>query len=97
MKRYALNDWIVYRRQETSNHPGPGAHDIHPSKRGDNYSYTTDELGQIVRINTDGSASVKGPDGSVYHIGANDPHVRKASWLKRRLMRRRVHQRATAI
>lgn len=97
MKHFALNDWIVYRRQESSDHPVRGAHDVHPSKRGDSYSYLKDELWQVVRVNPDGSCSASGPDGTVHHIRARDPHVRKASWLMRRRLRRRVHRQQATL
>lgn len=96
MKHFALNDWIVYSRQETSDHPVRGAHDVNPAERGDSYSYMKDELWQVVRVNPDGSCSAQGPDGTVHHVRARDPHVRKASWLRRRWLRQRVHrQKAT--
>jgi hypothetical protein len=97
MRKFALNDWIIHSRQETSNHPEPGAHHVHPSTRGDSYSYMTDELWQIVRVNPDGTASAIGPDGTVHHVRAYDPHVHKASRWRRRQMRRRLHRRKPVL
>lgn len=97
MKNYSVNDWIRYKKQETSEHPVPGAHDIKPARKGDSYSYFTDELWQIIDIDPDGSLKARGPDGSIHDLDSNDPHARKVSWIRRCLINRGIRRRASAV
>jgi hypothetical protein len=90
MKNYSVNDWILYREQESSDHPEPGAHDISPAPRGDAYSYLVDRLWRVTRVNRDGSLEATGSNGRVHRLPPHDRHIEKVGWLRRRLLGRRL-------
>ncbi|MEX0321925.1 MAG: hypothetical protein AB3N63_07175 [Puniceicoccaceae bacterium] len=86
MKTLEKNDWILYRKQVTSDKPGPRARDIQPSKRGDLYNYFVERIWQVVEVDADGTLVARGPKGKVHKLQQNDPRVHRIGWFKRLLL-----------
>ena len=85
MKDIWVNDWILWDEPVSSDTILPDAHDIHPSKRGDLYSYQVEHVGKVISINADGSINMRDQNGQAYIVPSGDPHMRKVSWLRRKL------------
>ena len=83
-KKVSVNDRILFDEQVTSDHPDKGAHDIHPAKRGDSYTYRVNRVWEVKRVHADGSFEAVGPHGKMHHVCANDSHVHKLSWIQKR-------------
>ena len=41
---YHVGDRVIYRATKRSEHPGPRAADVHPSPKGEEYSYAVDKF-----------------------------------------------------
>lgn len=86
MKVFEKNDWILYRKQVSSERPGPRARNIQPSKRGDLYNYFVDRIWQVVEVQPDGTMIARGPKGKEHELKQDDPRVHRIGWFKRLLL-----------
>lgn len=85
MKRlaYKKGDWVIYRMQKTSDHPGPRAQIRSAAPRGDLYNYIVDKFWIVNDVMDNGRVDVVTRRGKHRIIETTDPRLRKASWLER--------------
>ena len=82
-------DFVVYRKQKHSVHPGPHARGISPAANGDNYSYYVDKFWTVVSVQPDRTLVICTRRGKQHTVVADDPALRRASWWERLLFRHR--------
>jgi hypothetical protein len=78
--RFRPGDVVVYRKQKSSEHPGPHARDIHPAPHGDSYSYSVDKFWRVLAVQPDNTLVVRTRRGKQHQIPADDPALRRAHW-----------------
>ena len=86
---YQPGDWVVYQKSKVSPHPGPRAHDIHPTRRGDDYSYVVDKYWIVDQVLENGEIILRTPGGKSHQLVVSDPDLRPATFLERWLRRDR--------
>lgn len=83
MNRFHIGDWVVYRKEKFSPHPGPRACEVFPSEQGEDYSYIVPKFWQIVGFPDDGQVEVATRTGKRHTLRADDPHLHKATIFER--------------
>jgi hypothetical protein len=81
--RFLPGDYVIYRKQKFSAHPGPGAKNIYPTPNGDTYSYAVDKFWIVVAVQPNGRIMVRTRRGKQFELNADDPALRRAHWLLR--------------
>jgi hypothetical protein len=89
LPRYRAGDWVVYRKAKYGPHPGPRAHGVRPSSKGDQYSYTVDKYWVVEEVLPDGRLVLRTRRGKRHEMSSTDPDLRPASWYHRLLLRSR--------
>lgn len=91
MKKLTLkpNDWVVYRKQKTSTSPGPRASHVHPSPKGDHYSYQVDKYWVVEEVISPEQIKVCTRRGKRNIVSLDDPSLRLPSWWERLVFRSR--------
>jgi hypothetical protein len=87
--RFKAGDYVVYRKQKFSVHPGARAKDIRPAPFGDYYSYEVDKFWIVVAVEPSNEITVCTKRGKRLTLRADDPALRRAYWLERLLFRHR--------
>jgi len=82
-------DYVIYRKQKFSVHPGPHAKEIRPCPQGDSYSYEVEKFWVVIAVERSNKIVVCTRRGKRHTIDAGDPALRRAGWLERLLFRRR--------
>ena len=80
---FKIGDPAVFRKQKTSEDPGPRARDIRPSKAGEDYTYFLDKLWVVEDILADGRLLVATRRGKRHLVDPDDPHLRRPNILER--------------
>jgi hypothetical protein len=78
---------VVYQWQEMSSHPGPDAHDVRPSQKGEYYYYYLINYLRVTEVLADGRVIAVARDNKRICFWPNDSQVRKA-----RLTERLIHR-----
>jgi hypothetical protein len=78
-------DVVVYRKQKSSQRPGPHARDIQPAPHGDLYSYSVEKFWRVIRVQPDDILLVRTRRGKQHTLPANDPNLRRTRWWERLL------------
>jgi hypothetical protein len=86
---FSPGDYVIYRKQKFSVHPGPHAKEIRPCPQGDSYSYEVDKFWVVVAVERTNKIIVCTRRGKRLAVDANDPALRRAGWLERFVFRRR--------
>ena len=86
--RFRPGDVVVYRKQKSSQRPGPHARDIQPAPHGDYYSYAVEKFWRVVAV-CDGTLVVRTRTGKQHAIPAGDPNLRRTHWWEGLLFRHR--------
>jgi len=92
-------DYVIYRKQKFSSHPGPHAKGIRPCQHGDFYSYEVDKFWLVVDVESANKVTVCTRRGKRLTLNADDPALRHARWLERFMFRHRfphTHDAASA-
>lgn len=79
-------DFVVYRKQKFSAHPGPHARDIHPAPHGDFYTYAVEKHWRVVAVRPDRTVVVRTRRGKQHTLPEGDPALRRAHWWERLLL-----------
>jgi hypothetical protein len=87
--QFKPGDFVVYRKQKFSSHPGPHARDIHPAPHGDYYTYAIKKLWRVVAVQPDHTVVVRTRRGKQHTLPDSDPALRRAHWWERLLLRSR--------
>jgi hypothetical protein len=82
-------DFVIYRKQKYSVHPGPHAKDIFPTPNGDYYSYHVDKFWTVISVQPDHTVVVCTRRGKQHTLVADDPALRRANWWERLVFRHR--------
>ncbi len=86
---FRVGDWVVYQVTKQTTHPGPRAHAIRPSLRGELYSYAVDKLWVVSEVRSDGQLVLVTRRGKQHVVAASDPLLRRPSLWERWLWRNR--------
>jgi len=86
---YAPGDWVIYRKSKVSPHPGERAHAVHPSPKGEHYSYVVDKYWVVEDVTEDGKLRLRTRRGKEHVVRSDDPNLRHAGFLDRWLNRDR--------
>ncbi len=81
-RRFQVEDRIVYRKTKSSLRPGQNARLIAPATNGDGYSYCVDKFWVVALVLPDGTLLAKTRRGKVHRLDANDPNLRRATFLE---------------
>ncbi|QDV15147.1 hypothetical protein CA51_50590 [Rosistilla oblonga] len=80
---YMPGDWVVYRKSKTGPLPGPHAQQVHPSPKGEQYSYVVEKYWVVKQVFSDGRLLLKTRRGREHIIDSADPGLRLAGFLRR--------------
>jgi hypothetical protein len=86
MSQFKPGDFVIYRKQKFSVHPGPHARSISPAPHGDSYSYWVDKFWRVIAVEPDHRLVVCTRRGKRHTLSADDPAMRRASWWERLLL-----------
>lgn len=92
MNTFQIGDWVVYRKEKVSTHPGPRACEVFPSEHGEDYSYIVPKFWQIVEIPDETHVVVSTRTGKRHTLNIEDSHLQKASLFERLRYRARFPQ-----
>jgi hypothetical protein len=81
--RFRPGDYVIYRKQKHSVHPGPHARSIHPAPQGDYYSYEVDKFWKVIAVQPDDKLIVRTRRGKQLTLDPADPALRRAHWWER--------------
>jgi hypothetical protein len=87
--RFQPGDYVIYRKQKYSVHPGPHAKEIRPCPQGDSYWYEVDKFWLVVAVDCTNKVTVCTRRGKRLILDAADPALKRAGWFKRLMFRRR--------
>lgn len=76
-------DFIVYRKQKVSTHPGARAREIHPAEHGDFYDYLVNKYWTVDDVLDDGRIVAKTRRDKRHYLNPEDPNFRKARLTER--------------
>ena len=79
----AVGDRVVFTKRKVSSHPGPHAHDIAASPRGEEYVYEVDKLWTVVEVQGDGQFVAVTRRGKRHLLQTDDPHLRRPTLFER--------------
>jgi hypothetical protein len=86
---FQVGDWVVYTKTKSSTHPGPRAEQIHPAPQGESYRYVVDKYWRVARELDGDRLEIVTRTGKRHQLSAQDPNLRKPSWLERLRFRHR--------
>lgn len=78
----SVGDRIVYRKTKFSPLPGPRAHHITASDKGENYTYLVDKYWVVADVLDDGRLVAKTRRGKLNYVWPDDPNLRKAGMIE---------------
>jgi hypothetical protein len=82
-------DYVIYRKQKFSVHPGPRARDVRPAPNGDLYSYEVDKFWMVLAVEGGDKIILCTRRGKHLTLSGDDPALRRAHWVERILFRQR--------
>lgn len=82
-KQFHVGDKVVLTLDKFGVNPGRRAKNIAPAPHGELYSYQVDKYWVVTEVRADGNLVVKTRRGKTHLVTADDPRLRKASWLER--------------
>lgn len=91
-RRFAVGDWIIYRKLKHSVSPGPRACNVSPAAKGELYSYIVEKFWIVDQILADGRMRIRTRRGKEHLIAQDDFNVRRASWWERWIYRSRFRE-----
>lgn len=89
--KFNTGDWVIYRKQKTSNSPGPRAKEVRASSGGESYHYMVDKFWIVEEVLDDG-LKLRTRRGKRNKIPWNDPRLRAPSWWERLVYRGRFQE-----
>lgn len=89
--KFNTGDWVIYRKQKTSNSPGPRAKEVRASSGGESYHYMVDKFWIVEEVLDDG-LKLRTRRGKRNKIPWNDPRLRTPSWWERLVYRGRFQE-----
>jgi hypothetical protein len=79
-------DYVIFRADKHSPHPGPRARDVRPERFGEGYTYVVDKFWVVKQA--DGSQIVAlTRTGKLHELDASDPRLQRARWWQKLLYR----------
>lgn len=86
---YMPGDWVVYRKSKIGPQPGPRAQQVHPSPKGEQYSYVVEKYWIVDQVLANGQLLLRTRRGRAHLIDSADPSLRHAGFLRRWMHRDR--------
>ncbi|TWU03621.1 hypothetical protein [Neorhodopirellula pilleata] len=80
---------MIYRKQKSSEIPGPRAENVRAASKGNLYRYTVDKFWVVENVDKDGMLQLRTRRGKRHVVSPDDPHLRKARVWERWLYRDR--------
>src|SRR5688572_18369482 len=90
--RFAVGDWVLYRKQKHSVSPGPRAREVSPAPTGESYSYVVEKFWIVQEVLGDGRLRLRTRRGKQHLVAASDPNLRRARWWHRWLYKDRFRE-----
>jgi len=78
-------DHVIYRMPKRSTHPGPRAKEVRPSPHGENSPYYVDKFWTATAVGPNGDVVARTRREKRRVLRADDPALRRATWLDRLL------------
>ena len=88
-EQWKPGDWAVYRKSKQSRSPGPRAAKVVATPKGETYAYVVDKFWVVENVLPDNRLELRTARGKTHLINADDPSLRKPSWLQRLVWRNR--------
>ncbi|GAB5404265.1 MAG: hypothetical protein Aurels2KO_24960 [Aureliella sp.] len=85
MRKFNRDDRVVYTRDKYTSCPGPRAKNVVATPNGESYQYQVDKYWIVSDIRPDGRLVLSTRTGKTHIAAADDPRLRKATWLERLL------------
>lgn len=85
-------DWAVYRKSKRSTSPGPRAANVVATQKGESYTYIVDKFWVVEGVLPDNNVRLRTARGKTHVISADDPNLRRPSWLQRLMWRDRFRE-----
>jgi hypothetical protein len=82
-RKFAVGDWVLYRKLKHSASPGQRARNISPAPNGDGYSYFVVKYWIVEDVLADDRLQLRTRTGKQCFIDASDPNLRRVAWWKR--------------
>jgi hypothetical protein len=95
--KWKAGDWAVYRKSKRSTTPGPRATSVKACSKGENYTYIVDKFWIVDSMLPGDRLLLRTARGKTHVIDANDPNLRKPSWLRRLLWRERFRSAEASV
>jgi hypothetical protein len=80
---FEAGDFLVYRKEKVSSHPGPRARNVTAAERGEDYYYEVDKFWTVEDVLNDGRLVARTRTGKQIYLTPEDEHLRKARLLER--------------
>ena len=87
--QYQPGNWVIYRKQKSSEIPGPRAENVRAASKGNLYRYTVDKFWVVEDVDESGKLQLRTRRGKRHVVAPDDPHLRKARIWERWLYRDR--------
>ena len=94
--QYQSGDWVIYRKQKSSEIPGPRAENVHAASKGNLYRYTVDKFWVVEEVDTEGKLHLLTRRGKRHLVEPTDPQLRKARMWERWVYRNRFEGQESA-
>lgn len=80
---FQTGDLVIYTLPKQGPTPGPRARSVHPSRKGDDYSYLVDKFWMVAEVLPENKLRLVTRRGKSRVISADDPLLHKAGWWQR--------------
>lgn len=81
--KWAVGDWVVYRKQKRSTSPGPRAESTYADANGDEYTYIVEKYWVVEEILESGELQLITRRGKRHVVSPDDPRLRKPGLLQK--------------
>jgi hypothetical protein len=82
-REFEAGDFLVYRKEKVSQHPGPRARNVHAAERGEDYYYQVDKYWTVEDVLNDGRLVARTRTGKQVFVASRDSNLRKARLIER--------------
>ncbi len=84
-----VGEKVVFAKDKSSTSPGKRAKEVAAAAKGDQYSYIVEKYWVVTEVRSDGTVQLLTRRGKVHFVSADDPRIRRASWLEKLFRRHR--------
>ncbi len=80
---YTYGDCVVYRKTKHKSRPARRATKVHPTPKGETYTYSIDKYCRVVDVDRDGQVTLLTRRSGHITVDVNNPRLRRARWWER--------------